>query len=162
MKYKDEQIGLFIDLIAAGSDVKSACNSTGIRLHSGYNYRKKYREDPELGIPERKKRSPKGSRFKLKDRHAVSALQSAGKAVSVNAIAQQMTHFIVNNYNDMSFFVYKADWIKRIITTFQLTDTAFSGSKINFEKIFCYIDKALGIENNLLLEANDLVTMTNH
>lgn len=25
MKYKDEQIGLFIDLIAAGSDVRSAC-----------------------------------------------------------------------------------------------------------------------------------------
>jgi hypothetical protein len=56
MKYKDEQIGLFIDLIAAGSDVKSACISTGIGLHSGYNYRKKYREDPELGIPQRKKR----------------------------------------------------------------------------------------------------------
>ncbi|KAG2191495.1 hypothetical protein INT47_011536 [Mucor saturninus] len=53
MKYKDEQIGMFIDLIAAGSDVKSACNSTGIRLHSDYNYRKKYREDPELYIDER-------------------------------------------------------------------------------------------------------------
>jgi hypothetical protein len=56
---------------------------------------------------------------------AVLALQSAGKAVSVNVIAQQMTHFIVNSYNSVSFFVYKADWIKRIITTLQLTDTAF-------------------------------------
>lgn len=56
---------------------------------------------------------------------AVLALQSAGKAVSVNAIAQQMTHFIVSSYNNVSFFVYKADWIKRIITTLQLTDTAF-------------------------------------
>lgn len=55
----------------------------------------------------------------------VLALQSAGKAVSVNAIAQQMTHFIVSSYNNVSFFVYKADWIKRIITTLQLTDTAF-------------------------------------
>ncbi|KAG2198329.1 hypothetical protein INT47_003042 [Mucor saturninus] len=70
MKYKDEQIGMFIGLIAAGSEVKSACKSTGIRLHSGHNYRKKYRKDPKLGIPERKKRGPKGSRFKLKDRHA--------------------------------------------------------------------------------------------
>ncbi|KAG1580612.1 hypothetical protein G6F47_010490 [Rhizopus delemar] len=102
-------------------------------------------------------------RFKDEIMSAVLALQSAGKAVSVNAIAQQMTHFIVSSYNNVSFFVYKADWIKRIITTLQLTDTAFSGSKINFEKIFCYIqDKALGIENNLLLGANDLVTMTNH
>ncbi|KAG2191987.1 hypothetical protein INT47_000779 [Mucor saturninus] len=102
-------------------------------------------------------------RFKDEIISAVFVLQSAGKAVSVNAIAQQMTPFIVNNYNDVSFFVYKADWIKRIITTLHLTNTAFSGSKVNFEKIFCYIqDKALGIENDLLLGANDLVNMTNH
>lgn len=102
-------------------------------------------------------------RYKDEIMTAVSALQSAGKAVSVNAIAQQMTHFIVNNYNNVSFFVYKAEWIKRIITTLQLTNTAFSGSKVTFEKIFCYIqDRALGIKNNSLLEINDLVTMTNH
>lgn len=79
------------------------------------------------------------SNFTIEIMTAVSALQSAGKAVSVNAIAQQMTHFIVNNYNNVSFFVYKAEWIKRIITTLRLINTAFSGSKVTFEKIFCYI-----------------------
>lgn len=32
MKYTDEQIDLFIDLIDAGSDIKSACASAGIVL----------------------------------------------------------------------------------------------------------------------------------
>ncbi|RCH81040.1 hypothetical protein CU098_004904 [Rhizopus stolonifer] len=102
-------------------------------------------------------------RFKDEIMSAVFALQSAGKVVSVNAIVQQITHLIVNSYNNVSFFVYKADWIKRITTALKLTDTAFSVSKVNFEKIFCYIqDKALGIENDSLPGAYDLITMTNH
>jgi hypothetical protein len=56
---------------------------------------------------------------------AISTLQSAGKTVSVNAVAQQMTPFLVNNYNNESLFVYKAEWIKRIATTMQLTNTVY-------------------------------------
>ncbi|KAG2237289.1 hypothetical protein INT48_009022 [Thamnidium elegans] len=69
-KYTNEQIDLFIDLISAGSDVKSACSSTGISLWSGYKYRKTFREDPENGLIRRKKRGRKGSLFKLQQRHA--------------------------------------------------------------------------------------------
>lgn len=101
-------------------------------------------------------------RFKDEIMSAVFALQSAGKVVSVNAIVQQITHLIVNSYNNVSFFVYKADWIKRITTCVNYF-LLQSVSKVNFEKIFCYIqDKALGIENDSLPGAYDLITMTNH
>ncbi|KAG2192272.1 hypothetical protein INT47_003861 [Mucor saturninus] len=106
MKYKDEQIGMFIDLIAAGSDVKSACNSTGIRLHSGYNYRKKYREDPELGIPERKKRGPKGSRFKLKVRHADWIIKYIDKRPT--AVLAQVLEDLTNHFSDENIQVSKS------------------------------------------------------
>lgn len=55
-KYTNEQTDLFIDLISAGFDVKSACSSTDISLRSGYKYRKTFREDPENGLIRRKKR----------------------------------------------------------------------------------------------------------
>lgn len=69
-KYTNEQTDLFIDLISAGFDVKSACSSTDISLRSGYKYRKTFREDPENGLIRRKKRGRKGSLFKLQQRHA--------------------------------------------------------------------------------------------
>ncbi|KAG2200823.1 hypothetical protein INT47_001354 [Mucor saturninus] len=106
MKYKDAQIGMFIDLIAAGSDVKSACNSTGIRLHSGYNYRKKYREDPELGIPERKKRGPKGPRFKLKDRHADWIIKYIDERPT--AVLAQVLEDLTNHFSDENIQVSKS------------------------------------------------------
>ena len=74
-KYTEEQIDLFIDLISAGSDVKSACSGTGISLWSGYKYRKTFREDPENGLIRRKKRGRKGSLFKLQQRHAEWIIQ---------------------------------------------------------------------------------------
>ncbi|KAG2195256.1 hypothetical protein INT47_007985 [Mucor saturninus] len=105
-EYKDEQIGMFIDLIAAGSDVKSACNSTDIRLHSGYNYRKKYREDPELGIPERKKRGPKGSRFKFKDRHADRIIKYIDERPT--AVLSQVLEDLTNHFSDENIQVSKS------------------------------------------------------
>ncbi|KAG2198725.1 hypothetical protein INT47_005410 [Mucor saturninus] len=69
-KYTDEQIDYFIDLIASGESVKSACESTGIALWSGYKYKKTYNNDPEHGLIRRKKRGAKGSLFKLKQHHA--------------------------------------------------------------------------------------------
>ncbi|KAG2193614.1 hypothetical protein INT47_007237 [Mucor saturninus] len=50
--------------------VKSACESTGIALWSGYKYKKTYNNDPEHGLIRRKKRGAKGSLFKLKQHHA--------------------------------------------------------------------------------------------
>ncbi|KAG2201534.1 hypothetical protein INT47_007411 [Mucor saturninus] len=69
-KYTDEQIDHFIDLIASGESVKSACESTGIALWSGYKYKKTYNNDPEHGLIRRKKRGAKESLFKLKQHHA--------------------------------------------------------------------------------------------
>ncbi|KAG2192701.1 hypothetical protein INT47_009303 [Mucor saturninus] len=68
-KYTDEQIDHFIDLIASGESVKSACESTGIALWSGYKDKKTYNNDPEHGLIRRKKRGAKGSLFKLKQHH---------------------------------------------------------------------------------------------
>ncbi|KAI9272206.1 hypothetical protein EDC94DRAFT_638785 [Helicostylum pulchrum] len=79
---------------------------------------------------------------------AVAEISVAGVTMSINAISQQLTPTIVNGYDDTSFFIYKAVWVRRIISTLQLFNIPYKKSKINWENIFCLIqDKKLGIYN---------------
>ncbi|GAN06832.1 hypothetical protein MAM1_0137c06322 [Mucor ambiguus] len=79
---------------------------------------------------------------------AIAEISAAGIPMSVNVISQQLSPTIVNGYDDTSFFIYKAVWVRRIISTLQLFDIPYKKSKINWENIFCLIqDKKLGIYN---------------